>query len=94
MRTPWRWKGIIAQAEIPYLTGASSPSLVEKVSNPWLFRIRGSDSFVGQIIGKFAIENVGATKFGVFYNNDDYGVGGRDVVVKYLTDAGYEPLVV
>ena len=87
-------EGIVAQAEIPYLTGASSPSLVEKVSNPWLFRIRGSDSFVGQIIGKFAIENVGATKFGVIYNNDDYGVGGRDVVVKYLTDAGYEPLVV
>ena len=70
-------EGIVAQAEIPYLTGASSPSLVEKVSNPWLFRIRGSDSFVGQI-----------------NNNDDYGVGGRDVVVKYLTDAGYEPLVV
>lgn len=87
-------EGIVADAKIPYLTGASSPSLVQKVNNPWLFRIRGSDSFVGQIIAKFAIENAKGTKFGVIYNNDDYGVGGKNVVVDYLTKAGFAPLVV
>ena len=64
------------------------------VSYTHLFRVRGSDSFVGEIIAKFALEDIGATRIGVIYNNDDYGTGGRDVVVNYLTENGVEPVVV
>lgn len=85
---------IMASYEIPFLTGASSPNLTTQVDNPWFFRIRGSDSFVGQIIAKYALEEVKATKIGVIYNNDDYGTGGRDVVVEYLKAHGVEPVVV
>lgn len=85
---------IMAEAKVPFLTGASSPNLVTQVDNPYFFRIRGSDSFVGEIIAKFALEEIGATKIGVIYNNDDYGTGGRDVVVNYLAENGVEPVVV
>ncbi|MEG2383745.1 MAG: ABC transporter substrate-binding protein, partial [Oscillospiraceae bacterium] len=85
---------IMATAKIPFLTGASSPNLVTKVDNSYFFRIRGSDSFVGQIIAKFALEELKAAKVGVIFNNDDYGTGGRDVVVKYLADKGVTPVIV
>lgn len=85
---------IMADAKIPFLTGASSPSLTEQVDNPYFFRIRGSDSFVGEIIAKFALEEVGAKKIGVIFNNDDYGTGGRDVVVNYLMEQGVPPVIV
>lgn len=85
---------IMADAKVPFLTGASSPNLVTQVDNPYFFRVRGSDSFVGEIIAKFALEDIGATRIGVIYNNDDYGTGGRDVVVNYLTENGVEPVVV
>jgi len=85
---------IMSDAKIPFLTGASSPSLTTQVDNPYFFRIRGSDSFVGEIIAKFALEEVGAKKIGVIFNNDDYGTGGRDVVVNYLNEQGVAPVVV
>lgn len=85
---------IMANAKMPFLTGASSPNLVTKVDNPYFFRIRGSDSFVGTIIAKFALEDMKAKKIGVIFNNDDYGTGGRDVVVKYLTDKGMPPVII
>ena len=84
---------IFSDAKMPFLTGASSPNLVEKVDNPYFFRIRGSDSFVGQIIAKFAMDNLKGTKIGIIYNNDDYGTGGRDVVEKYLTDHNCAPVI-
>ncbi|MEN6316181.1 MAG: ABC transporter substrate-binding protein [Clostridiaceae bacterium] len=84
---------IFADAKMPFLTGASSPNLVTKVNNPYFFRIRGSDSFVGQIIAKFALEKLKATKIGIIYNNDDYGIGGRDVVKEYLTGKGCAPVI-
>lgn len=85
---------IMANAKMPFLTGASSPNLVTKVDNPYFFRIRGSDSFVGTIIAKFALEELSAKKIGVIFNNDDYGTGGRDVVTKYLTDKGVAPVII
>lgn len=85
---------IFSDANVPFITGASSPNLVTKVDNPYFFRIRGSDSFVGQIIAKFALEELGNTKIGIIYNNDDYGTAGKDVVANYLTDAGHSPVII
>ncbi len=84
---------IFADAKVPFLTGASSPNLVTKVDNPYFFRIRGSDTFVGSIIAKFALEELKAKKIGVIYNNDDYGTGGRDVVKNYLTEQDCPPVI-
>ncbi len=85
---------IMSDAKMPFLTGASSPKLVTQVDNPYFFRIRGSDSFVGQIIAKFALDELKAQKIGVIFNNDDYGTGGRDVVISYLESKGVTPVVV
>lgn len=85
---------IMAEAKMPFLTGASSPNLVTQVNNPYFFRVRASDRFVGQVMARVALEQFNAEKIGIIYNNDDYGSGGKDVVVEYLKGQGVEPVVV
>jgi len=75
--------------KMPYMTGGSSPAL-EELGNPYMFRVRPSDSINGEVMVRFAIENLGATKVGISYNNNDFGTGGRDVVQAALDEAGIE----
>lgn len=74
-------------AEISFLTGGSSPKL-EELDNSYFFRIRPSDTINGQVAAKYAVETLGATKVGISYNNNDFGTGGRDVVIAQLEAAG------
>lgn len=80
-------------AKVPFLTGGSSPKLAE-LSNPYLFRVRPSDTINGQVMAKFAVENLDAKKVGISFNNNDFGTGGRDVVITALEKAGVEYVAV
>lgn len=79
--------------KMPYMTGGSSPALADQ-ENPYMFRVRPSDSINGQVMVKFALENLNATKVGISYNNNDFGTGGRDVVQAALDEAGVEYVAV
>lgn len=74
-------------AKIPFLTGGSSPKL-EELDNPYFFRIRPSDTINGQVAAKYAVETLGATNIGISYNNNDFGTGGRDVLIAALDEMG------
>jgi len=84
---------VYAKNKIPFLTGGSSPALIV-ANNPYFFRIRASDSFVAKIIAKYAVEKLKATKIALLYNNDEYGTGGRDVILSYLKTINLTPVVV
>lgn len=79
--------------KISFMTGGSSPALADQ-NNPYMFRVRPSDSINGEVMVKFAIENLNATKVGISYNNNDFGTGGRDVVQAALDEAGIEYVAV
>ena len=83
-------EGIISEAEYPVLVGATSPKLVNTIDNPWLFRIRASDTIQAQLAAVYATENLGCSKIGLFTNSNDYGSGARVVVEEYLTEKGIE----
>ncbi|MFT3984966.1 MAG: ABC transporter substrate-binding protein [Lachnospiraceae bacterium] len=74
-------------AKISFLTGGSSPKL-EQLDNPYFFRVRPADTINGQVAAKYAVETLGATKVGISYNNNDFGTGGRDVVIAELENRG------
>ena len=80
-------------AQIPFLTGGSSPKLAE-MDNPYFFRIRPSDTINGQVAAKYAVETLEAKKIGISYNNNDFGTGGRDVVIEALEEAGIDYVAV
>ncbi len=53
-------------------------------NNEYFFRIRASDKLVAQTAAKFAVESLGAKNIGILYNNDDYGMGAKNVLEAYL----------
>lgn len=75
---------IITDKKIPYMTGATSVTLLDAKS-PYFFRLRASDGLVAKIAAKFAVEDLKAKKIGIFFNNDEYGTGAKKVIEEYLT---------
>lgn len=76
-------QAVMEKYQKPFLVGGTSPALLT-ANNPWLFRIRASDTFVSKITAKFAVEELKAKKVGMLYDNDAYGTGARDVATEYL----------
>lgn len=74
---------IVQKNQKPMLVGGTSPQLVT-TNNPWLFRIRASDSIVAKIAAKYAVDNLKAKKMGIIFDNDAYGTGAKDVAAEYL----------
>ena len=70
---------IVRRNKISYFTGGTSPKLVT-LNNPYLFRVRASDSIVAKVAAIYAVKDLKAKKIGVFFNNDEYGVGAKQVI--------------
>ncbi len=83
-------EGLVAEAEYPVLVGATSPKLVTTMDNPWVFRVRASDTIQAQLAATYATENLGCSKIGIFTNSNDYGSGARTVIEEFLTEKGIE----
>jgi branched-chain amino acid transport system substrate-binding protein len=73
----------VLRNKIPFLTGATSPKLVT-LNNPYIFRIRASDTLVAKVAAKYAVNELKAKKIGVFFNNDEFGVGAKEIIEAYL----------
>lgn len=80
---------LVGQTEIPYITGGSGTKIAA-AKNPWVFQCRPSDGMNGIVAADFAVKELGAKKVGVFFNNNDFGVGGRDAVTAELDKLGVE----
>lgn len=83
-------ENIVSEAGYPMLVGATSPKLVTTIDNPWLFRVRASDSIQAELAAVYATQNLGCKKIGLFTNSNDYGSGARTVIEEYLTEKGIE----
>ncbi|WHH58007.1 ABC transporter substrate-binding protein [Petroclostridium sp. X23] len=70
-------------AKVPFMTGGTSPKL-SGLNNDYFFRVRPEDTINGQVAAKYALEKLGAKKIGISFNNNDFGTGGRDVIIEYL----------
>lgn len=77
-------------AGMPFFSGGSGVKLETEMDNPYFHRVRPSDAIAGEIAVQFAVNKLGAKKIGVDYNNNDFGVGGRDVVVATLKKMGVD----
>ena len=75
---------IITDKKIPYMTGATSVTLLDAKS-PYFFRLRASDGLVAKIAAKYCVDDLKAKKVGIFFNNDEYGTGAKKVIEEYLT---------
>ncbi|MCI8464661.1 MAG: ABC transporter substrate-binding protein [Lachnospiraceae bacterium] len=74
---------LVGEAKIPYITGGSGTKIAA-ANNQYVFQCRPSDGMNGVVAADFAVKELGAKKIGVFFNNNDFGVGGRDAVTAEL----------
>lgn len=78
------------KAQVPLIVTGTSPKFSE-CENPYLFRGRSSDSIMGGLAMTFIFQNLKlgeGTTVGMLYNNNDFGVGGFNVVSKYAEENG------
>jgi len=77
----------VKQTAVPALTSATGVAIT-KAGNPWFFRLRTNDEYMGKFAADFAASELKTKKPGVIYANNDYGKGGFDVIKATLEKAG------
>jgi len=60
----------------------------------WYIRVRPSDGIACSAAALFAIDEMGATRIGITHTNNDFGNGGRDILIDVLATRGLEPVAV
>ena len=72
----------VREAGIPNLVLGTSPTIYD-LDNPYIFRIRPSDTITAGAAAQFMYENLGLRKIGLLTNTEDHGTGALDVMMSY-----------
>jgi branched-chain amino acid transport system substrate-binding protein len=75
------------RAEIPNVIGGEAAAITQQ-GNPYVFRCSFTQAAAMPKVVRYIKESVKAKSVAVVYVNNDFGKGGRDVVVKELGAAG------
>lgn len=82
------------EAGIPILPiGLATPSITTE-GNDYVYRIYINDSAAAACVTSYLVETMGLSKIAIVHDQNDYGVGGKDVIVKTLADKGIKPVAV
>lgn len=81
-------------AQIVQITPIGSNNKITHSGNPWIFRLQASDEMQAGAVTNYAVDQLKFKKIAVMYQSDDYGTGGKDVVLKVLKEKGLEPVAV
>lgn len=81
-------------AQVPQITAISSNTKITRLGNPWIFRLQIPDDMQAGAITRYAVDVLKLKKIGVMFQSDDFGTGGKDVVVSVLKEKGMEPVAV
>lgn len=77
---------VLSGQKIPMVVPGSSSPKITSIGNKWIARSFPPDSIQAKGLASYAINTMGEKNFGIIYVNDDYGVGGYDVVREALEE--------
>ena len=75
---------IVEQYQVPTLVGGSSPS-INDTKNPWLFRVRVSDTVTTNLTCAY-IDRQGYDTWGEIYSTSDYGATRNALMTEYCQE--------
>lgn len=78
---------VTQDAGMPHLTAISSGAAITTSGYEYIVRVQASDLLQAEAVVNYAI-NAGYQKIGLMYQNDDYGGGARDVILKIMEEKG------
>lgn len=79
----------VVEAQVPVFVSPTAP-VVTQQGDGWFFRTRTNDAKTGQIAARVAIEDLDATRVAFLYPNNDFGVGGYDIISAAVEELGGE----
>jgi branched-chain amino acid transport system substrate-binding protein len=77
---------------VPFVYQGSGSSKLAFPPKEWVFAVQPNYTVEGQIIAKYAVEELGAKRIAVIYQNDDIGNEGLNGVKMYLEKVGLKPV--
>lgn len=80
----------LAEAKIPVITGGTTTSVMETVSNPYMIRTRTADSIVAAAGAAYLAEELNVKKVGILYSTDDFGSGAMKEATAYFESSGID----
>ena len=75
------------RAEVPNFTGGEAASITQQ-GNPYIFRTSFTQSTAMPKVARYLKDAVKANSVAVMWVNNDFGKGGRDVMMKALEAQG------
>ena len=75
------------RAEVPNFTGGEGAAIT-KQGNPYIFRTSFTQETAMPKVARYIASGLKAKNVAVIFVNNDFGKGGRDAIVKALTDVG------
>jgi len=75
------------RAEVPNFTGGEAAAITQQ-GNPYIFRTSFTQASAMPKIANYIRDKVKAKNVDVIYTNNDFGKGGRDLIVKALESRG------
>jgi len=71
------------RAEIPNFTGGEAAAITQQ-NNPYIFRTSFTQTTAMPKVARYLADNLKAKTLAIIYTNNDFGKGGRDVIVKAI----------
>jgi branched-chain amino acid transport system substrate-binding protein len=84
---------VIREAKVPIISPTGTRR-VTQLGNKYVFRFFTHDGIAKAGQAKFALEKLGAKKPAILTVNDEYGISGRDIMIRALESAGVKPVAV
>ena len=75
------------RAEIPNFTGGEAAAITQQ-GNPYIFRTSFTQTTAMPKVARYLAENLKAKTLAIIYTNNDFGKGGRDVIMKAIEPLG------
>jgi len=82
---------LMSQNKIMEIAMGSAQQLAE-LNNPWIVRVRESDTLTAKILANYIVDQAKLTKIAVIYMNEQYGTGGKDNMVAALKAKNITPV--
>jgi branched-chain amino acid transport system substrate-binding protein len=75
------------RAEIPNFTGGEAAAITQQ-GNPYIFRTSFTQTTAMPKVARYLADNLKAKTLAIIYTNNDFGKGGRDVIMKAIEPYG------
>ena len=81
---------IYRKATLASISATSTNPTIGQVGKGWFFRNCYLDTYQGEFLAKYVSKVLGLKKVGVFYENNDYGIGLKDAFAAAAKNEGLE----